>query len=172
MTGFGITARQADALHFIRAFHAQNGKYPSFSEIADGIGVKSRSTVTQLLKGLQERGRIRRLPRRVRAIKIIDHTVPGALPAAVQAQLNDYCEAFDEKPADVIADAVTLHLDALAAEPGGEGLLTAANRLNAEQAEALAVAHAVLRRALETTTLGAAHGQILAAIAMIEGRTP
>ena len=46
----------------------------------------------------------------------IDGEITFTLPRRVHAALVLYCLEEDEQPADVIADAVTLHLDALAGE--------------------------------------------------------
>lgn len=70
-----LTPRQAEALAFIRRFQeAQPGVAPTFSEIADGLGLASRSSASRLLDGLEERGFIRRLPNRARCIEIVDRS--------------------------------------------------------------------------------------------------
>jgi SOS-response transcriptional repressor LexA len=74
-----LTPRQQDALRFVVGFQAANGFSPCFSEIADGIGVKSKRNVAELLDGLEERGAIRRLCNRARAIEVL---VPIAIPRA------------------------------------------------------------------------------------------
>lgn len=67
-----LTHRQADALRFIQAFTTESGGAgPSYDEIKDALGLASKSGVNRLLKALEERGRIRRLPHRARAIEII-----------------------------------------------------------------------------------------------------
>ncbi|KQZ49740.1 hypothetical protein ASD54_12440 [Rhizobium sp. Root149] len=71
MTG-GLTHQQADTLRFIQAFITESGGAgPSYDEIKDALGLASKSGVNRLLKALEERGRIRRLPHRARAIEII-----------------------------------------------------------------------------------------------------
>lgn len=69
----GLTRRQQDALNFLIDFHDQNGIYPSFDEIKDGIGLASKSGVHRLLTALEKRGYIRRLPDRARAIEVFSH---------------------------------------------------------------------------------------------------
>lgn len=67
-----MTQRQLDLLDFIKAYMLVNrGKVPSFSEMMQGIGVKSKSTVARLLDGLEKRGKLSRLRRHKRAIEII-----------------------------------------------------------------------------------------------------
>jgi SOS-response transcriptional repressor LexA len=50
------TARQMDALRFIRGYQLAKGRAPSFGEMADGLGLKSASTAFYLVEGLHERG--------------------------------------------------------------------------------------------------------------------
>jgi hypothetical protein len=66
----GITAKQRELFDFIVA-NTDGGVPPSFDEMAAGIGINSKSGVHRLLTGLEERGFIRRLRNRARAIEII-----------------------------------------------------------------------------------------------------
>jgi SOS-response transcriptional repressor LexA len=78
----GLTARQMDGLRFIAGFQAAKGYSPSYVEIAKGIGLSgetSKHAVYRLVTGLCERGAIRRLPHRERAIEVL---VPVAIPRA------------------------------------------------------------------------------------------
>lgn len=68
----GLTARQSECLTFLKEWIATNGVPPSTDEISLGLGLKSKSGVTRLLDGLVERGAIRRIRNRARAIEIID----------------------------------------------------------------------------------------------------
>jgi DNA-binding CsgD family transcriptional regulator len=74
----GLTARQADCLRFIVAHqHENDGITPSYAEIADGLGLVSKSGVLRLLRALERRGRILRPANQSRAITILTPT-PGA----------------------------------------------------------------------------------------------
>lgn len=66
-----LTVRQNDLLKFIHERMKESGIAPSYDEMATGVGVASRSGVHRLLVGLEERGFIRRLPNRSRAIEIV-----------------------------------------------------------------------------------------------------
>lgn len=68
----GLTKKQQETISFIRSFRDQHGIIPSYGEIAQGIGVKSRSRVKQVLDDLVERGAIRRLNHRARAIELVE----------------------------------------------------------------------------------------------------
>ena len=69
----GLTRRQQDALNFLIDYHDENGIYPSCDEIKDGLELASKSGVHRLLTALEERGYIRRLPYRARAIEVFSH---------------------------------------------------------------------------------------------------
>lgn len=68
----GLTPKQAELLAFLRSYMARNGYAPSYSDMMAGIGTGSRGHVAELMDCLEECGCIRRLPRRARAIEIID----------------------------------------------------------------------------------------------------
>ncbi len=70
-----LTRRQYELLCFIeRYLEATGGVGPSYDEMATGIGAPGKSSVARLVDGLEERGYIRRLPRRARAIEILPAT--------------------------------------------------------------------------------------------------
>lgn len=67
-----LTAKQAELLAFIdRRIRASGGIAPSFEEMKQAVGVNSKSDIRRRLIGLEERGFIRRLPARARAIEIL-----------------------------------------------------------------------------------------------------
>lgn len=66
----GLTPRQNDVLRFLRKHHGVHGVYPTFSEIKDALGFASNSRVHRLLSDLEERGVIRRLKYKERAIEM------------------------------------------------------------------------------------------------------
>ncbi len=183
MTGLGTTFRQNETLAFLRTYRMRNGTYPTFIEIADGLGVKSKSSVKRLLDGLERRGYIRREAHLERAIEIIDRNAPPAspdvpfLPLRLKAQLDAFCAERDEKPNDVISDAVALHLDFFAS--GGEkaqpddrdARVAAANKIIAEQSSVIATAVSALREAEAVLAKCPAKTSVVTAIAMIEGRS-
>jgi repressor LexA len=85
-----LTARQRDCLRFIETFQAENdGASPTFDEIRGALGLAGKSGVFRLLDGLEERGFIRRLPNRVRAIELIDRSPLAHVPTeALRAELE------------------------------------------------------------------------------------
>lgn len=69
---FGLTKRQADLLTFIREYHARHGMTPTYREMFRGIGLSSTSPIHRLVRSLEERGHIRRLPNRARSIALCE----------------------------------------------------------------------------------------------------
>jgi SOS-response transcriptional repressor LexA len=67
----GMTPKQREALNVIDKFQEKFGYTPSVRELQHAIGLKSTSGVHRLLKGLEARGAIRKLPHRARAIEIV-----------------------------------------------------------------------------------------------------
>lgn len=60
VSGFGLTARQADALDCIKRHIGQHGEAPVLTEIAAALGLKSKTSALRLVVGLEERGAIHR----------------------------------------------------------------------------------------------------------------
>lgn len=70
-----MTPRQKELLDFIKRYqHDHQGVSPTFIEMREGIGMKSKSGVSRVLQSLEEQGFIRRLHKRHRAIEIIDRS--------------------------------------------------------------------------------------------------
>src|SRR5271155_1215760 len=65
-----ITHKQRELLVLIRDRLAEEGVPPSFDEMKDALGLKSKSGIHRLITGLEERGFIKRLPHRARALEI------------------------------------------------------------------------------------------------------
>jgi repressor LexA len=66
-----LTRKQKELLLLIRDRLAIEGVPPSFDEMKDALGLKSKSGIHRLISGLEERGFIKRLPHRARALEII-----------------------------------------------------------------------------------------------------
>ena len=72
-----LTYQEAALLAFIKQHLAENfGVGPSFDEMKDALGISSKSGVHRTLKALEEKGRIRRLFHRARAIEIVPPEPP------------------------------------------------------------------------------------------------
>jgi repressor LexA len=66
-----LTAKQAQCLTAIEQALADRGVAPSYDDLKQALGLASKSGVHRMITALEERGFIRRLPRRARAIEII-----------------------------------------------------------------------------------------------------
>jgi len=66
-----LTRKQQLLLLFINENLQNDGVAPSFEEMKESLGLRSKSGVHRLIKGLEERGFIRRLPHRARALEVI-----------------------------------------------------------------------------------------------------
>jgi hypothetical protein len=76
-----LTAKQRELLLLIDDRLKTGGISPSFDEMRDALGLKSKSGVHRLISALEERGFIRRLPNRARALEVLK--LPEAAPAPV-----------------------------------------------------------------------------------------
>jgi repressor LexA len=79
-----LTAKQRELLLLIDDRLKAGGISPSFDEMRDALGLKSKSGVHRLISALEERGFIRRLPNRARALEVLK--LPEAAPAPVTAR--------------------------------------------------------------------------------------
>jgi repressor LexA len=80
-----LTAKQHELLHFIQQKLDASGISPSFEEMKEALGLKSKSGIHRLISALEERGFLRRLPNRARALEVIK--VPEAAKSPVR---NDH----------------------------------------------------------------------------------
>lgn len=72
-----LTAKQQELLVFIQRRLDEGGVSPSFDEMKDALDLKSKSGIHRLISALEERGFIRRLPNRARALEVM--RMPDAL---------------------------------------------------------------------------------------------
>ena len=80
-----LTQKQKDLLTFIHGRMQETGVPPSFDEMKDALDLRSKSGIHRLITALEERGFIRRLPHRARALEIVklpDAMQPGGAMAA------------------------------------------------------------------------------------------
>ena len=66
-----LTKKQKELLDFLTAHAEKSDVPPSFDEMRDALGLASKSGIHRLVSGLEERGHIRRLANRARAIEIL-----------------------------------------------------------------------------------------------------
>jgi repressor LexA len=66
-----LTAKQHELIRFIQQRLEETGISPSFEEMKEALDLKSKSGVHRLISALEERGFLRRLPNRARALEVI-----------------------------------------------------------------------------------------------------
>jgi repressor LexA len=66
-----LTKKQHELICFINDRLAETGVSPSFEEMKDALDLKSKSGVHRLISALEERGFLRRLPNRARALEVL-----------------------------------------------------------------------------------------------------
>ncbi|MBK9082982.1 MAG: transcriptional repressor LexA [Rhizobiales bacterium] len=66
-----LTRKQSELLRFINERLKETGVPPSFDEMKDALDLRSKSGIHRLIMALEERGFIRRLPNRARALEVL-----------------------------------------------------------------------------------------------------
>ena len=77
MDSLGMTKRQYEVLELLRAYIKDHGYSPSLEEIASGVGLKAKSGVVRILRGLEQRGRITMAAGQARSIAIMGEEIDG-----------------------------------------------------------------------------------------------
>jgi len=75
-----LTPKQQELLSFIHDRLEEGGVSPSFEEMKDALDLRSKSGIHRLINALEERGFIRRLPNRARALEVLK--LPDAMHRA------------------------------------------------------------------------------------------
>src|SRR5580698_2442191 len=75
-----LTRKQRELLLFINQRLNATGVSPSFDEMKDALHLRSKSGIHRLVSGLEERGFIRRLPHRARALEVVKLPEESAVP--------------------------------------------------------------------------------------------
>ena len=86
-----LTRKQSELLTYLSDHMQQHDVPPSFDEMRDALGLASKSGVHRLVSGLEERGYIRRLANRARAIEILKPVTAaagGVVTRAVETASN------------------------------------------------------------------------------------
>lgn len=86
-----LTAKQHELLLFIDNRLKDKGISPSFDEMREALDLKSKSGVHRLISALEERGFIRRLPNRARALEVVK--LPEVRPSATVSPIRPVAPA-------------------------------------------------------------------------------
>ena len=111
-----LTRKQHELIRFIQEKLEETGVSPSFEEMKEALDLKSKSGVHRLISALEERGFIRRLPNRARALEVLRQpddvtarvAAPKAPPAPVQTALSRPAPAVQPRPANDVVE-IPLH---------------------------------------------------------------
>lgn len=109
-----LTAKQHELIRFIQQKLEDTGISPSFEEMKEALDLKSKSGVHRLISALEERGFIRRLPNRARALEVVklpeDAVTGSPRPVAANDAMDSTLTARKAapEPANDIVD-VPLH---------------------------------------------------------------
>ena len=83
-----LTRKQHELITFIQNRLEASGISPSFEEMKEALDLKSKSGVHRLISALEERGFIRRLPNRARALEVIKTPEGSVTKSASRAAAN------------------------------------------------------------------------------------
>ncbi|WP_369025175.1 transcriptional repressor LexA [Qipengyuania sp. RANM35] len=84
-----LTAKQHELIRFIQQKLEETGISPSFEEMKEALDLKSKSGVHRLISALEERGFIRRLPNRARALEVVKLPEDAVTSASRPRAAND-----------------------------------------------------------------------------------
>jgi len=94
-----LTRKQHELLRFIQTRLEDSGISPSFEEMKEALDLKSKSGVHRLISALEERGFIRRLPNRARALEVLRQPDDaGARPAQISSSADNTVAAAIQSP--------------------------------------------------------------------------
>ena len=96
-----LTRKQHELICFINDRLAKTGVSPSFEEMKDALDLKSKSGVHRLISALEERGFIRRLPNRARALEVTK-LPEGGVVAKTPVARPDIARSAVARPDNII----------------------------------------------------------------------
>ena len=112
-----LTRKQHELLMFINQRLTATGVSPSFDEMKDALNLRSKSGIHRLISGLEERGFIRRLAHRARALEVIKLPEESAAPGSAEKSRfsptvirGDFSGALPGAPVASDTEAVDLPL--------------------------------------------------------------
>ena len=102
-----LTRKQLQLLDFINKRMERDGVPPSFDEMKDALDLRSKSGIHRLITALEERGFIRRLPHRARALEILKLPEamgrPGFVPKVIEGDRGRAPAPREAMPVEVNA---------------------------------------------------------------------
>ncbi len=108
-----LTRKQSELLRFIHERLKESGVAPSFDQMTDALDLRSKSGIHRLIIALEERGFIRRLPNRARALEVLkmpESSIPPSpqrsqkfTPSVIEGTLGRNRPITDEDAAAAVA---------------------------------------------------------------------
>ena len=104
-----LTRKQHELLNFIHGHIRINGISPSFDEMKEALNLKSKSGIHRLITALEERGFIRRLAHRARALEVLklpESVLPGGPNRAtniIQGEFSSGISGTSANPNDIVS---------------------------------------------------------------------
>jgi len=144
-----LTKKQHELLMFINQRLAATGVAPSFDEMKDALRLRSKSGIHRLISGLEERGFIRRLPHRARALEVIK--LPGESAVAASAERSRFSPTIIRGDFAAALPGAPVAPDSAAAELPLYGRIAAGTPIEAlrDQSTTVAVPGSLLSRGRE-----------------------
>lgn len=115
-----LTRKQFELLVYINDYLNRHGVSPSFDEMKDALDLKSKSGIHRLITGLEERGFIRRLRHRARALEVLRLPNDAGIDSAAAPEEDggfsanviqgNFRNGLPGKPVDTTAETVQLPL--------------------------------------------------------------
>jgi repressor LexA len=103
-----LTRKQYELLMFIHERVRETGIPPSFDEMKDALDLKSKSGIHRLITALEERGFLRRMEKRARALEVLklpDNMAETLRPATTRSQAQRSATGRHGRPDIRMADA-------------------------------------------------------------------
>lgn len=127
-----LTKKQRDLLLFIHEHMTDDDVAPSFEEMKEALGLKSKSGIHRLITGLVERGYIERLPHRARALEIKrlpdgfkpknqDNVAQFSAPAPANMDNFEEIPLYGKIAAGTPIEAIRDEVETIAIPPGFAG---------------------------------------------------
>jgi repressor LexA len=144
-----LTKKQHELLMFINQRLAATGVAPSFDEMKDALRLRSKSGIHRLISGLEERGFIRRLPHRARALEVVK--LPGESAVAASAERGRFSPTVIRGDFAAALPGAPVAPDSAAAELPLYGRIAAGTPIEAlrDQSTTVAVPGTLLSRGRE-----------------------
>ena len=110
-----LTRKQHELIRFIQSRLEETGVSPSFEEMKDALDLKSKSGVHRLISALEERGFIRRLANRARALEVLRQpddvgSRPAPAPRPANANAPGLAPRLSSPPPQAANDVIEIPL--------------------------------------------------------------